>query len=379
MSKILMFLDNGFKPDLRVEKEINTLIKLGFSVDLYCWDQEGNLPANERCYNFNIHRIEIVVEKQQGVKKTIDLLKFFLKAYKKVKNQKEHYNYIYVHDFLLLPFGTFLKFRLRLPLIYDAHEIYHLMEWEKYNPLLRNLIFEIERFLSKFADAFIVVNNKRKEFYSKFLKREINIIGNWYDPYNGEIFELKKEYDIPLSDIIVSYFGVINFNERPINNFIEEIKDIPNIHFFIAGAGKDEKAIPELEKKYKRLHYLGWQKNIRKYFKDINYIIYYVNDQRKYFDYTAPNTLYLALSHSIPIITNTPGEAEDLIKIFNIGYFIDNVNNIKSKIDLDLSSQNYIEKIKSLNKIKDQFRWSICENTYNKIFARLDKNNRGFE
>ena len=285
MSKILMFLDNGFKPDLRVEKEINTLIKLGYSVDLYCWDQEGNLPAQEKQHHFNIHRIGLVVEKQKGVKKIIDLLKFYLKAYKKVKNQKENYKYIYVHDFLLLPLGTFLKFRFKLPFIYDVHEIYHLMEWEKYNPILRNLIFRIECFLSKFADAFIVVNNKRKEFYSKSVKKEINIIGNWFDSYDGEIIELKKEYNIPSKDIIVSYFGIINFSERPINIFIESMMKIPKAHFFIAGVGKDEKEIVNYEKQYNRVHYLRWQKNIRKYLKDVDYIIYYMNDKRKYFKY----------------------------------------------------------------------------------------------
>ncbi len=76
MKKILMVLDNGFKPDLRVQKEINTLIKLGYSVDLYCWDQEGGLPKTESKDNFNIFRLELVVEKQQGVKKFLTWLNF---------------------------------------------------------------------------------------------------------------------------------------------------------------------------------------------------------------------------------------------------------------------------------------------------------------
>ena len=317
--------------------------------------------------------LNLIVEKQQGVKKIIDLSNFYFKAYKRIKNLKGMYDYIYVHDFLLLPFGVFLKYRFKLPFIYDAHEIYHLMEWEKYNWLIRNFIFRVERFLSKYTDAFIVVNKKRKDFYSKYFKNEINIIGNWYDPYEGENVELKKEYNISVDDIVVCYFGVINFSERPIDAFIKAMMKIPKAHFFIAGVGKDEKEITNYEAQYQRLHYLGWQNNIRKYLKDVDYIIYYMNDKRKYFEYTAPNTLYLAISHNIPIITNVPGEAEDLIKNNNIGYFIDNVNNIESKIDLDLSSRSYLEKIKSINKIKDRFRWSECEHIYNRIFVGLDK------
>lgn len=367
-----MFLDNGFKPDVRVQKEINTLIKLGYSVDLYCWDQEGDLPETENKPNFNIIRIKLVVIKQQGLRKIKDLFKFYFIALKRIENQKK-YDYIYVHDFLLLPFGVFLKYKLKLPFIYDVHEIYHLMEWEKYNSFIRSLILRTERFFSKFADAFIVVNKKRKDFYSQYFKEEINIIGNWYDPYEGEIVEVKKMFNIPEDNIVVGYFGVLNFNERPIDSFINKMMNISNIHFIIAGFGKDENAILALEKTYERLHYLGWQKNVRKFMKDVNYILYYMNDERKYFEYTAPNTLYLSISHGIPIITNVPGESKDLIKNYNVGYFIDNADNIQSKIDLDLSSENYLGKISSINKIKDQYKWSECENTFKKIFSILDR------
>ena len=69
MSKVLMVLDNGYKPDLRVQKEINTLIKLGYSVDLYCWDQEGNLATQENAPNLNVYRIKSYCGKTTGCKK----------------------------------------------------------------------------------------------------------------------------------------------------------------------------------------------------------------------------------------------------------------------------------------------------------------------
>jgi hypothetical protein len=371
MPHILMVLDNGFKPDLRVQKEINTLKKLGYSVDLYCWDQEGDQEEEENKQNFNIYRIKLIVEKQQGLKKIFDLLKFYIKTNKRIKLNKTKYDYIYVHDFLLLPFGVYLKTRLRKPFIYDAHEIYHLMEWEKYNSLIRKIIFATERFLSKFADAFIVVNQKRKDFYSKYITNQIEIIGNWYDPYNGEIVDLKKQYNIKDSEIIISYFGVINFSERPIDVFIKNLMKIPNIHFFVAGVGKDEKLIEDYSHQYQNLHYLGWQNNIRKYLKDVDYIIYFMNDQRKYFEYSAPNTLYLAISHSTPIITNVPGESEDLVKKNNIGYFIEDLNYFENKIDFDTASRVYIEKVENIEKIKNDFKWSTCEKTYERIFANI--------
>ncbi len=323
---ILMILDNAFNPDLRVQKEINSLIKLGFSINMICWDQEGKLPSKEQKPFFEINRIKIIAKKQQGLRKIIDLIKFSRMVLKAVKSSSGKHDYIYIHDFLMLPLGVYLKFALRKSLIYDAHEIYHLMEWEKYPSSIRKMIFFTERVLLKFVDELIVVNQKRKDFYLQYYhKKEIRIIGNWYDPYEGESISLRKEYSIPDEDVLLSYFGVINFDERPIDKIINSIKDNKNVHFFIAGVGKHEKIIAEMAAKNNRIHYLGWQKEIRKYLIDIDFIIYYLNDKRKYFEYTAPNTLYLALTHKIPLITNVPGESEELINDYNIGYFINDI------------------------------------------------------
>lgn len=368
---ILMLLDNAFNPDLRVQKEINTLIQLGFNIDLYCWDQEGNLSENESYEKFKIHRIKVIAEKQQGIRKIIDLVKFILIA-ARIINKRKNFDFIYAHDFLMLPLGVYLKLKNKKSLIYDAHEIYHLMEWEKYPSVIRSLIFFTEKILLKFVNELIVVNKKRKEFYdSYFPNKKIHIIGNWYDPYIGEKESLKREFSIPEDGILLSYFGVINFDERPINLIIESIKEKKNVYFFIAGVGKHENEIKEIAEKNKNIIYLGWQKNIRKYLADIDFIIYYLNDKRKYFEFTAPNTLYMALSHSIPLITNVPGESEELISRDNIGYFIKNVDELKNKINYNLESEEYLAKKESILKIQKKFEWSENKNVYMEIFKTL--------
>ena len=369
---IIMILDNAFNPDLRVQKEINSLIKLGFSVDLICWDLEGELPESEKYENFNIYRVKIIAEKQQGIKKIFDLIKFFRKCIKKINSLKVNYDFFYAHDFLMLPIGVYLKMLKKKPLIYDAHEIYHIMEWEKYPRFLNSFMFFVEKQLLKFTDELIVVNKKRKEFYSKYYKgKDIKIIGNWYDPYNGESVSLRKMYSIPNDGVLLSYFGVINFYGRPIDKIIEKLIVHENLYFFIAGVGKDEKLMSEMASKNKHIYYLGWQKNIRKFMSDIDFMIYYQNDKRKYFEYSAPNTLYLAISHKIPLISNVPGEVEELIQKFKIGYFIKDLKDLESKIEFDINSKSYTEKLEGISNVKDQFNWSENEKKYSQIFEAL--------
>ncbi len=144
-NKILMILDNAFSPDLRVEKEISSLLQLGFKVDLICWNQDTDLSEYEDKGDVKVHRIKLHVDKQIGIKKILFLYKFFvlLKGY--VKRKNINFDYLYVHDFLMLPIGVYFKKKYSTLLIYDAHEIYHLMEWEKYPNFISKIIYYIER------------------------------------------------------------------------------------------------------------------------------------------------------------------------------------------------------------------------------------------
>jgi hypothetical protein len=49
----------------------------------------------------------------------------------------------------MLPLGIYFKYKYKNKLVYDAHEIYHLMEWEKYPNFISELIYFCERVLVK--------------------------------------------------------------------------------------------------------------------------------------------------------------------------------------------------------------------------------------
>ncbi len=368
MKNILMVLDNAFRPDQRVLKEIETLVSMDCKIDLYCWDHDSDLIEFEKRNGFNITRIKIKVAKQIGVEKLKYLLKFYKQLYKRLKNKNNKYDYIYVHDFLLLPLGILLKYKYKLKLIYDAHEIYHIMEWEKYPSYLRNLIFFTERNLIRFTDFFVVVSRHRKNFYSKYVSKKINVIGNWFDEYSGNNIDLRKQYNIPDGDIILGYFGVINFNVRPINKIVEQIQKEENIHLFIGGVGADEDKIEEFVSTKKNVYYLGWLENVREYVGSLDYVVYVMNNSRKYSSYTAPNTLYLAISHKKPIITNVKGEPLELIEKYKIGYFIDNLDNFSITSLISKNSKDEI--IKNIEKIRNNFLWSNSKKVYSEILEK---------
>ena len=368
MKKILMILDNAFKPDLRVKKEIETLTKLGLNIYLYCWDKDSELPEYVEEDLLKIKRVKVKSKSQLGLGQIKNLFKFYIFLMKTINKEKQKFGYIHVHDFLMLPLGVILKLKLKIPLIYDAHEIYHLMEWEKYNPFVSNVIFFTERFLINFIDYFIVVNQLRKDFYKKYYKKEIIILGNWYDPFIGNEVNIKEDLKIPTEDLVFGYFGALSRESRCLDFIINSILEIPNAHLLIAGNGFDSDFAASMSLKYERIHYLGWIEEIRKYFNNLDYLVYFMNEGQKYFFYAAPNTLYLALSHKIPLITNVPGEPEFLVKNFNIGFFIEKDEKIKDKIEVNIESDLYKEKVNNIIKINNKYTWSISFDIFSKIY-----------
>lgn len=360
-----MVLDNAFYPDQRVLKELGTLTSLNCKVDLFCWDQGSDLEKEEQRDKFKIFRIKIEVAKQIGSAKLKYLFKFYKELLKELSSIENNYDFVYVHDFLLLPIGVILKYKYNLQLIYDAHEIYHIMEWEKYSAFIRNGMFFTERLFLKFADHFIVVSEDRKKFYAKYVNKNIKVVGNWFDEYNGENEDLRTKLNIPKDDIVLGYFGVNNFKVRPIDKIVEIVKQNKNVHFIIGGVGVDAHIIEEQANKYSNIHYLGWLENVRAYFDSLDYVIYVMNNTRKYSKYTAPNTLYLSLSHRKPFITNVVGEPSEVIQKFNVGYFYENVDEL-NVIDL-FDKDNYLSMVKNIDEIRNNYLWSNSKKVYSEI------------
>lgn len=124
---------------------------------------------------------------------------------------------------------------------------------------------------------------------------------------------MKKIFSLDSKQIILGYFGGINLKVRPIDKIINLVQEVEDIHFFIGGSGIDCSKVEKLIKNKKNVYYLGWLENVREYNDSLDYIVYVMNRGRKYSDFTAPNTIYLALSHIKPIITNVAVEPFELI------------------------------------------------------------------
>lgn len=370
--EIVMLLDNAFKPDLRVLKEASCLEENGYNITIFAWDRECTLVKAEKKDGISIERIRTKSNSSHGLKQLFCLFIFYLKIFPKLIKSKSHC--IYCHDLLMLPMGVVISLIKKNKLIYDAHEIYWIMESDKYNIYILKLIDFFERGLLIFIDCLITVSEQRASYYNKFYHKPIYIVGNYYKPItitNKEQNYVKSELGIPENKPIISYIGGLSL-KRDIGLLIDYAFYNKNIVVLIAGDGYWRHYIKESIDKLNNLIYLGWVSDPVKYYSASDIIYYVLSENHEYNYWCAPNNLYLSIALKIPIIVNRVGETCKIVEQNKIGFCLEN----RSLDCLDKAIQTIIKTKYTLLKNFDQaqtiYNWDVAQNELKKAIASVN-------
>lgn len=366
-----MILDNAFAPDLRVQKETKGLKELGFNVTIFAWDRECKYKINEEKDGINIKRIRTKSTFRLGLKQLFYLVIFYLKALPALLRIKM--DVIYCHDLLMLPLGILIKLLRRKKLIYDAHEIYWLMEIKKYNKLVLKSIKFIENMIIQFVDRFITVSEQRALYYKEFYKKQIYIVGNYYNPVDistDRRKNLRIKLGIPSDKILITYIGGLHL-ERDFELLIKYASKNKHIFVLIAGLGYWENFIQDAAKKMDNVKYIGWVSNPIEYY-SISDIIYYVlKEDYEYNHFNAPNNIYLSIALKVPIVATPIGDAGKIIKQYGIGAPIEcrDIENISKAVEYIIKNRKKISA--NLEKIQEIYNWNISKNELKKAVSLL--------
>jgi glycosyltransferase involved in cell wall biosynthesis len=126
-TKIGMLLDNNFTYDNRVKREALSLIDAGYEVHIFCYQYENSsLPVEEVIDGIHIHRIF----QPHLIGYELVNPKWVLKQAWRLVRQYGRFEFIHVHDVLLLAVGFVISKLTFSKLIYDSHEYWH--KWLDY-------------------------------------------------------------------------------------------------------------------------------------------------------------------------------------------------------------------------------------------------------
>lgn len=246
MNKVLMLRSNPFKPDERVLKEAQSLIKHGYDVTLLCWDRELIFPEKEEFMKIKIERIRLKASYGSLKDLIFKMPLFWIKTF--IRSWGKDFDVIHCYDYDTLPPGTWLKILKGKKLIYDALELFLSYTSNQY---VNQGMFFIERLHLPFIDALIYTNQERLNIFLEKtgLKKKSVIIHN-YPQLGLEIEEINR-FDQE-KKVIFQYNGGIK-EDRNLMNILKafrKLKESGNKFFTFLIIGNHDNKHGDLLKDY---------------------------------------------------------------------------------------------------------------------------------
>lgn len=287
-----------------------------------------------------------------------------IKAYRELKKVIDENDYEIIHCHT--PVGGVLtrlaarKTRKKgTKVIYTAHGFH----FYKGAPLLNWLIYyPIEKWLSKYTDCLITINQEDYERAKRKFKKckQIELVhGVGVDENkfnlemkNQEKEELKKKIGLEANDFILLEVGELNKNKNQImviNAMKNLMKKNPNIHLLIVGKGQQEEFYKAKINEYNlkdNIHMLGYREDIPQLLK--------VSDVLVSLSYREglPVNVMEAMASGIPVVATDCRGNRDLILNGQNGYIVktDDTVSLEEKILFLAENEKKCEQFKEKSK-----------------------------
>lgn len=381
-----MVLDHEFPSDIRVEKEIQTLISAGNMVDLACFTRK-NASLFDQSLGYNVYRKPI---SEFMLKTSVGALKFpfyfnFWKNFLDELLKKGNYQAIHVHDLPLAKVGYELSRKYNIKFVLDSHENWPVLQ--TLSPHTKTLLgrflhsnrqwLNYEKKYASLADALIVVADEMKD---RLLKRGVT---------NNNIFVVPNTTDTDIYDdfsdispdsdyFTLIYTGGIN-KHRGLEIVIEGLRKMKlenNFRFWIVGTGRNEpnlvKLVEQLNLK-KYVHFFGWksQKEVYELIlkSDVTVIPHLKNEHS---DNTSPNKIFHYMLAKKPVLVSNCNYLKNIVDESDCGLVYEYSNPDafadKLKILMDNPSKRDYHGINGYNSVVDKYNWDNTSKGLIKIY-----------
>lgn len=271
--------------DLFNMDNIRILKSMGYKVDVAANFEEGNVTSKERISQFKIELDKLNIDYYHiPFPRSIGNFKDLKKSYNmtlEIKNKKK-YDLVHCHTPIASAIGRFAFRNSESRLIYTAHGFH----FYKGAPLKNWLLFyPAERFLSKYTDILITINQEDYNNAQKFKAKETSYVPGvgidlpkYADSNTEDINLLKRQLNLSDSDFILFSTGELNKNKNH-EVVIRAIAQLnkPSIHYIIAGQGPLNTYLSNLAKELKidkQIHLLGYRDDIPKILKIADVFIF---------------------------------------------------------------------------------------------------------
>lgn len=322
--KIIFIRSNPVDPDSRVEKEVNSLVKAGYKVEILAWDRSAKYRLKESYIQLEsgevkIFRFGIPASFGGGVRKNLGpLILFQIRLNNWLYKNKSKYDIIHACDFDT----AFTSFRVARKtgkkIVYDIFDYY--VEAFGVPKYLKKYIEKKDHEIINSADGVIICTEKRKEQIKGTIPNRLAIIQNT----PSSIKKPFNKIDLENTKIKLVYVGILG-QGRFIKEIAEIVKGNSQYEFHIGGFGEYEEYFYNMSKQYSNIRFYG-KLSYKQALElenscDIMTAIY--DPKVPNHNYAAPNKFYEALMLGKPLIMVKNTGMDEVVSLHDIGEVIE--------------------------------------------------------
>jgi glycosyltransferase involved in cell wall biosynthesis len=371
--------------DPRVYKEAKSLIKHGYSVSVVCRTDDKDAPNTELYEGIKIVRVYCPHPKQN-----INRIFRLLHNFRNVRNITKSIvalqpEVIHCHDLNALLEGALAAKKTKVPLIYDSHEDWPLLEYTRNNNSKLVLMFTIiyEYILLLRVSYKMIVSPGQTRLFTP--NNSILIMNcptkNFMQDANPE--HIQEKYNLQ-NKIVIIYHGVVG-ERKGINEIISAAdkltKKFDNIRFLIVGNGYEpfQKIVKEksLTKSFVFTGRVDYS-DIPSFLSASNIDFSVLHPTRQYI-LSVPTKIFEGMQAGIPIIANKEFPAlTNIIQKTESGLLVNcNQSEIDTALEKLISDKKLRERLGGNGKVivGKEYTWEKQEKKlvefYNKIFTKI--------
>ena len=305
-------------PDSRVRRTTQALAGAGYDVRVLAWDRTGAAARRAHDGGVRVEHARVRSRSGRGASQLAYLARAVWSHLPALRCDRP--DVLHAVDLPMLAAALAVRpFIGRPRIVYDAFEIYALMEAHKYPAWLLGVIRAAERRLPRRADLVITPGAARQAY---FAERGVasTVVGNWVDaPLDAlDRAGARAELEIDADRFVIVYAGGLE-PSRDIGSLLRHAERAPDDMVVIAGRGEQADVVQLAAERNANVRFVGWTADPGRLYAAADAVYYALDVDHPYAAQAAPNNLYAAIAWAVPLIHRGQGEIGVLGREAEIG------------------------------------------------------------